>query len=93
MYSCKAPCGRWWAWPTCLIRKGQAVWVCFAAVFGMTQTHGGRHTIKFVWPASVSVLVCFRFVLNLRSRSDLWFGSVCGVRVCVCVVCMRVLLL
>ena len=44
MYSCKAPCGRWSAWPTCLICKGQALWVCFAAIFGMTQTHGGRHT-------------------------------------------------
>ena len=66
MYSCKAPCGRWWAWPTGLIRKGQAVWPCFAVVFGMTQTHGGRHTVKFVWPASLSVLVCFRFVLNLH---------------------------
>ena len=19
MFLCKAPCGRWWAWPTCLI--------------------------------------------------------------------------
>ena len=26
--------------------------------------HGGRHTVEFVWPASLSVLVCFRFVLN-----------------------------
>ena len=30
---------------------------------------------------------------NLRSRSDLWFSSTYGVRVCVCVVCMRVYLL
>ena len=22
--------------------------------------HGGRHTVEFVWPASVCVLVCFR---------------------------------
>ena len=90
MYACKAPGGKWWAWLTCLIRKGQAVWVCFATVFGMTQTHGGRHTAEFVWPASVSVLVCFRFVLNLRSCSDVWFSSVCGVRVCMCVVCICV---
>ena len=66
MYSCNGPYRLWWAWPTCLIHKGQAVWVCFAAVFGLTQTHGGRVTVEFVWPASVSVLVCFRFVLNLR---------------------------
>ena len=28
MYWCKAPCGWWWAWPTCLIRMGQVMWVC-----------------------------------------------------------------
>ena len=60
VYSCKAPYGRWWAWPTVLIRKGQVVWVWFAAVLGMTQTHGGRHIVEFVWPASVSVLVYLR---------------------------------
>ena len=49
MYSCKAPCSRWWVWPTCLICKGQAVWVYFAAIFGMTHTHGARHAVEFVW--------------------------------------------
>ena len=52
----------------------------------------GGGTLSSCLPASVSVLVCFRFVLNLRSRSDLWFSSVCGVCVCLCVVCMHVCL-
>ena len=59
---------------------------------GINRTHGGAAHCRVVCLLLVSVLVCFRFLLNLRSRSDPWFSRVCGVRVCVRAVCRCVCL-
>ena len=51
----------------------------------MNQAHGGAAHCQAVCLLLVYVFMCFHFLLNVTSRSDLWFRSVCGV--CLCVVC------
>ena len=48
----------------------------------MNHTHGDAAHCRVVCLLLVYVLVCLRYLLNLRSHSDLWFSSVCGVHAC-----------
>ena len=62
----------------------------FCCFLGMTQTQWGAAHCQ-VWLSCFGVRACvLSFVLNLRSRSDVWFSCACGVCVCACVWCVCV---